>query len=459
MNGMERLQEGIHDILKDKADHADLFFQNGMAHNVLFEQGKTEEITSSQHEGVGARVVIEDYSSYAYSPSTDAATAFQMLVKSAYQAGIFLKGKQTPPQNKEPLVSKSSALPPLDTSFLHDLDQKIRAESNSVRQVSFRLRTSDSSILVLSPKGLFHDRRQYTSFSVQVVVERKGMLQTGYEVRASKILPESFFKANVPFEIAHRALERALLMLEALPCPAGLMPVILGGEAGGTMVHEACGHGLEADIIQKDYSVYRGRLGEKVASPSVTLIDDATLPGLYGSYAFDDEGTPAQKTVLINEGLLCGYLTDILSSRRGNLPLTGNGRRESYQHLPLPRMTNTYIAPGPFSKEEILSMVPRGLYVKRMGGGEVDPTSGNFVFQVTEGYLVENGKLGRPIKGGVLTGNGPKALAEIEAVGNDLHFEPGICGKEGQGVPVTDGQPTLLVRELLVGGSEAANAS
>ena len=224
------------------------------------------------------------------------------------------------------------------------------------------------------------------------------------------------------------------------------------------MIHEACGHGLEADIVQKDFSVYRDALDTLVSTPCVTLVDDPTVPELYGSYAVDDEGTPSQRTVLVENGVLRCYLTDILSARRGAWPLSGNGRRESYRHLPVPRMSNTYVLPGSVSLQDMLAQAEQGLFVRKLGGGEVDPTSGDFVFAVTEGYLVEKGRVGAPVRGATLTGNGPAVLHQILAVGSSLYMDPGSCGKNGQSVPVTDGQPTLLLGSMVVGGSDASYA-
>jgi TldD protein len=221
------------------------------------------------------------------------------------------------------------------------------------------------------------------------------------------------------------------------------------------MIHEACGHSLEADIVIKDYSSFRDCLEKQVASPLVTLVDDPTLHGLYGSYPFDGEGTLSRRTVLIKDGVLKSFLTDLLSSRQGGFPVSGNGRRSSFRHPPVPRMSNTFIMNGDGDPEEIVSGVERGLLVLKMGGGEVNPTSGDFVFHVTEGYLVSRGKRLYPVRNAMLTGNGPRVLMEIDAVGNDLHFDPGVCGKSGQQVPVTDGQPTIRIRQLVVGGSEA----
>jgi len=231
------------------------------------------------------------------------------------------------------------------------------------------------------------------------------------------------------------------------------MPVVLSAEAGGTMVHEAVGHGLEADLAGEGLSVYTGRLGEQVASPLITVIDDATLPGRRGSFLVDDEGTPSQQSVLIEAGVLRSYLADRLSLFKGAASgLTGNGRRESYRHQPIPRMTNTYIAPGRTDPAEIIRSTPRGLLVRKMGGGQVDTVNGDFVFEVAEGYLIENGAVGEPVRGAILTGNGPKVLQMIDLVGSDLGWSIGTCGKDGQGAPVSDGQPTLRIPEIIVGG-------
>jgi TldD protein len=228
----------------------------------------------------------------------------------------------------------------------------------------------------------------------------------------------------------------------------------MAGEAGGTMVHEACGHGLEADLVQKGLSVYAGKMGEKVASPLITVIDDATLPSRYGSYAFDDEGTPGKKTVLIEEGILKSYMYDLDTALKENRESTGNGRRESYRSRPIPRMSNTLIAPGQTDPEEIIASTRKGLYVTKMGGGQVNTTNGDFVFEVTEGYLLENGKVGAPVRGATLIGNGPQVLSQVDLVGRDIGFSLGVCGKNGQGVPVGDAQPTLRIPNLVVGGTE-----
>ncbi|HIP86457.1 MAG TPA: TldD/PmbA family protein, partial [Aquifex sp.] len=255
--------------------------------------------------------------------------------------------------------------------------------------------------------------------------------------------------------VAQIATQRALLLTKAKPAPAGEFTVVMDSKAGGTMIHEAVGHGLEADLVQKGVSVYeKSKLGKKVASPLVTVIDDATIPHHNGSFFVDDEGVPAQRKVLIENGILVGYMYDRLSAFKDGVESTGNGRRESYKHIPLVRMTNTFIAPGKDNPEDIIADTKRGIYIVKMGGGEVNTTTGDFVFEVSQAYLIENGKITYPIKGAVLIGNGPKALQNIDAVGRDLGWAIGTCGKNGQGVPVTDGQPTIRIKNLTLGGTQ-----
>ena len=249
------------------------------------------------------------------------------------------------------------------------------------------------------------------------------------------------------------AAERALMLLDAAPSPAGTMPVVVGNEFGGVLFHEACGHGLEADFVSKGSTVFTGKVGQTVASPIVTAIDDGTLKARWGTLGVDDEGVPTRRTVLIQDGVLVSYMFDRLRAGQLAHPVTGNGRRQSYQHLPIPRMTNTFIAAGAHTVEDIIAATPRGLYAKKLGAGQVDVTTGDFVFAVTEGYLIEAGRIGRPVRGATIVGNGPRALHRIDMVGNDLKLAPGTCGKDGQGVPVSVGQPTIRISELTVGGT------
>jgi TldD protein len=285
------------------------------------------------------------------------------------------------------------------------------------------------------------------------IAEKDGIVQTGYEPVGGALGFEIFDNSS-PEEIAGTAVDRAVMMLGARKAPGGVMSVVLSSEAGGTMVHEAIGHGLEADLADQGLSVYSGRLGEQVANPLITVIDDGTITGKRGSSFFDGEGTPAKKNVLVDKGVLKGFMYDRLSAMKADVYSTGNGRRESYHHKPIPRMTNTMIASGKSEPKDILASVDSGLFVRKMGGGQVNTVTGDFVFEVTEGYLIENGKQGDPVRGATLTGNGPEILNSIDMVGNDLGYGIGTCGKDGQGVPVADAQPTLRIPSIVVGGDQ-----
>ncbi len=435
---------------------SDAFIQRSSSRHAFFDNGKFEEVSASQTEGVGVRIVVGERTYFTHSTGATSREAGVCLSEGARRAGITLKN---------PVLQKGSPLLPfpevtIETPFvrIRELDNEIRKQSGMVKQVSFGWSSGASEIAVLSTENpLCRSSMFSTRFSVSVVIEKNGALFSGREVRALRLQPRDFLEITDIAEVAFEALRRALVMVESRACPAGTMPVVLAGEAGGTMIHEACGHSLEADIILKDYSAFRNSMGKKVASEIVTLADDPTIPDLFGSYPFDGEGTFSRRTILIRDGVLESFLTDISTSMLGKFPRTGNGRRSSYRVPPIPRMSNTFIMQGDKDPETIISGVKEGLLVKKMGGGEVNPTSGDFVFHVTEGYLIKNGKQSWPVKNAVLTGNGPQVLMDIDAVGNDLHFEAGMCGKSGQDVPVTDGQPTLLIREMTVGGSDTGH--
>lgn len=440
---------------------ADIYAQSGASHAVRFDDGRLDTLSSARADGVGVRIVRGDDTAYASTPGATVRSVDWAMREASDISGLDFTRPDA--AGDASLFDGRAALPSLDASFFHDIDKMVRAECRWVRQASFRYTTSARSVLIVRGDGqISRESRTYTTFAANIVLEHDGALETGYESRSMTTGADAFWTSGEPSSaeaVARTALARAVLMLDAVPCPAGTMTVLLEGSAGGTIIHEACGHSLEADIIQKDFSVFRDRIGERVASPVVTMIDDATLPGRYGSYERDDEGTPAARTVLIEDGVLKCYLTDITTSRIGGLPLTGNGRRESYRCAPMPRMSNTFIAPGTGIRDEMLAGVKRGLLVRKMGGGEVDPTSGNFVFYVSEGYEIRDGRIGSPVRGATLTGNGPEVLMNISAVGRELVLDPGTCGKSGQGVPVTDGQPTLLIENMTVGGSDAGDAS
>jgi TldD protein len=446
-------------LTRSGADFGDIYAGKSLSHSVEYENGRLEETKTSKNSGTGVRLLFKDATVYTYLPGT--------LVKGASEAVLECCARYNGPgasfaknglASAKDLVPGDPGIEMVDRERLEEVDRHLRGKSSLVQQVSLRFGTVDSGITILSSEGsIVRKRRQATRFSVQVVVEEKGSLFTGYEVRAFSVDAKGFLEKGDLVETGEKALRRALLQSSAVLCPAGVMPVILSGRAGGTMIHEACGHGLEADILEKDYSVYRGKKGQTVASELVTLVDDATIPGLYGSYTFDDEGTPAQRTILIENGVLCNLLTDVETAKNQGLPRSGNGRRASWSAPPMPRMSNTFIMGGKQDPEEIVGSMKEGLLVYKMGGGEVHPTTGDFVFHVEEGYLVKDGKKGKAVKNAILTGNGPEVLKLISAVGNDLHFESGVCGKSGQHVPVTDGQPTILVERLTVGGSDTAD--
>jgi TldD protein len=338
--------------------------------------------------------------------------------------------------------------------LLLEADQAARDVSDAIRQVVVGYGESRQEVLVANSEGIAHsDARTRVRLMVNAVAERNGEIQTAVESPGAQRGFE-FFDDTSAAEYARAAAQRAVLLLDAAPSPAGTMAVVIGNEFGGVLFHEACGHGLEADFVVKGSTVFAGKIGQQVASPTVTAIDDGTLLSRWGTLAVDDEGVPTRRNVLIQDGVLVSYMYDRLRAGQQNHPVTGNGRRQSYQHLPIPRMTNTFIAPGAHSVEDIIAATRQGLYAKKLGAGQVDVITGDFVFAVTEGYLIEEGRVGRPVRGATIVGNGPRALHKVDMIANDLKLAPGTCGKEGQGVPVSVGQPTIRISELTVGGTQ-----
>jgi TldD protein len=337
--------------------------------------------------------------------------------------------------------------------MLHECDERARSQGGDIAQVSASYNEDHREVQIANSEGLqVADERTRVRLGVQAVGRRDGRVETGSESLAGHAgfeLFEGDFAA-----IAEQAAQRALTMLDARPAPAGPMTVVVGNGFGGVLFHEATGHGLESDAVQKRASVYAGRLGERVADSVVTAYDDGSLPGEWGTDAIDDEGTRTQSTRVIHEGTLCSYLYDLTRARKDGNPSTGNGRRQSFRHLPIPRMTNTYIAPGDADRADIIADVQRGVLAVSFAGGQVEPATGNFVFGVSEGYLIESGKVTAPLKGLTLIGNSLGVLEKIDAVGNDLAFKSGFCGKDGQQVPVGTGQPTVRISELTVGGTD-----
>jgi len=441
-------------------DLAEIFFEKRHSSIISCEDHRIEKINTGIDIGTGLRLIHHYKTSYAYSNDisenslTQMADSLTCTIQTPHDMISLNMDKLKPPCPYP--VEK-----PFDTVSLDVKSNLVRRadsaawefDSKLIKQVKVIYSDSIQEVLLINSKGEHSQEvRPGLIFLVQVVASKGHDIQTGYEAIGGRTGMELFDGPYSPENIAKLAAKRAISMLDADLAPTGPMTVVLSSEAGGTMIHEAIGHGLEADIAQKGLSVFSNRLGEKVASPVITVIDDATIPGKRGSFYYDDEGTPAQKTVLVENGILKGYMYDCLSALKAKASSTGNGRRESYQHVPIPRMTNTFIAPGEISPEEIISSTPKGLFVKKMGGGQVDTVSGDFVFEVNEGYLIEKGKMTRPIRGATLIGNGPKVLQGIDMVGSDLGYQVGTCGKDGQTAPVADAQPTLRIQQIIVGG-------
>ncbi|WP_227765962.1 TldD/PmbA family protein [Zhaonella formicivorans] len=444
--------------LQRGGDFAEVYLEQKQTTGIACEADKIERVVSGSDVGAGIRVISGENTLYAFTNDiskeglTKAADIVSRAVQGA-QKDITLDLQIVKPELDFPVVKRPEAVHIDDkVAVVQKANKVARAVDDKIKQVTVSYGDVVQKVTIANSLGNFvEDERVRTRLVVNAVAAEGGVIQTGYEAIGG-FAGFEYFEENTPEDLANQAAKRAVLMLQAKPAPAGKMPVVMAGEAGGTMVHEACGHGLEADLVQKKLSVYAGKKGKQVASELVTVVDDATIPGKYGSFRFDDEGNPGEKTVLIENGILKEYMYDYLTARKEGRKSTGNGRRESYQDRPIPRMTNTLIAPGKTDAEEIIRETQKGLFVKKMGGGQVNTTTGDFVFDVTEGYLIEDGKITVPVRGATLTGNGPAVLKIVDAVGRDLGFAIGTCGKDGQGVPVSDAQPTLRIPELIVGG-------
>ena len=444
--------------LKNGGDFADFFYEYVQPTSIVWEDGKIEKIISGIDVGVGIRVIYNNKTAYAYTNQVTNKGLFELADAVSYAS----RGKDF--EKDISLIKKSpekkQRIERMPQSV--DINEKVSMVKKAsgvawswdkkIKQVKVVYRDSISRVLIANTKGDFvEDHRIGIIFIVQVIAAQNDVIQTGYEP-VGGFMGLELFEEYPPEKVAEIASRRALTMLKARRVPGGRMPVVLSSKAGGTMIHEAVGHGLEADLAQEGMSVYTGRMGEEIASPLVTVVDDATLAHKRGSYAFDDEGVRAQRTILVEQGVLKGYIYDYLTAMKDHTLSTGNGRRESYRSRPLPRMSNTFIQTGQICPEEIVRSTPRGLFVKKMGGGQVNTVNGDFVFEVSEGYLIEDGEIGEAVRGTTLTGNGPALLRRIDMVGSDLGFGIGTCGKDGQGVPVSDAQPTLRIPEIVVGG-------
>lgn len=454
------IKDVLAEALKNGGDFADIYIEHKRATGIGCEGGKIERIQSGIESGAGIRVISGEATSYAYTNdlSREGLMGAAKIVSHAAKGekkDIQFELKQVQPRVTFNIKQMpDSVTTEQKVKVVKSADRAARAvDPDKIKQVMVGYGDVVQKIIIANSEGNYvEDQRVRTRLMVQAVAAEGSVIQTGYEAVGSHSGFE-LLERNDPEEIGRIAAKRAVQMLTAKPAPAGKMPVVLAGEAGGTMVHEACGHGLEADLVQKGLSVYAGKKGQKVAADCVTVIDDATMDDRYGSYSFDDEGVSARKVVLIENGVLKDYMYDRLTAKRDGVEPNGHGRRESYQDKPIPRMGNTYIAPGQDDPQEIIRSAGSGLLVKKMGGGQVNTTTGDFVFDVAEGFLIKNGETGPMVRGATLTGNGPEVLRIVEKVGSDLGFTIGTCGKDGQGVPVSDAQPTLLIKQLTVGGT------
>jgi TldD protein len=457
-----RTQALVADALKG-ADDGELYLEYCLSESFSFDDGRLKAATYDTTQGFGLRAVAGESTGYAH-----ASELSEAAIKRAGEAVAAVKTGHSgilaapPPRTNRVLYSSENPLgeQPFGqkVALLQAIDAYARAKDPKVRQVSCSLSGEWQAIEILRPDGaVMRDIRPLVRLNVSVVVgdgdrQESGSYgaggRTGY---AAYLTPESW-QHHVD-----EALRQALVNLDAIPAPAGEQTVVLGPGWPGILLHEAIGHGLEGDFNRKKTSAFAGLMGQRVAAPGVTVVDDGTIGARRGSLTIDDEGTPTNRTVLIEDGILKGYLQDRLNARLMGVTPTGNGRRQSFAHMPMPRMTNTIMVAGNKDPQEILASVKDGIYAVSFGGGQVDITSGKFVFSCTEAYKIENGKVGRPIKGATLIGNGPDVLTRVAMVGNDMRLDPGVgtCGKQGQGVPVGVGQPTLLIDKLTVGGTAA----
>jgi len=447
--------------LSTGADFAEVFAEDRRSTGAVLDDGKVEELTSGRDRGAGIRVVVGEAVGFAHT----ADLSERALIETAKIAAAAARGAAGTDRTIALGSPTGRTTPSVDilpedigkarkVELLVAANEVARHHHSAITQVTARYNDNRRRILVANTDGVFGiDDQIKTMFSVGCVASGDTGMQTGRESIGHTIGFELFDRYAVE-ELAERAAQRAITKLAARPAPSGQMTVVIGSGGGGVMFHEACGHGLEADLVKKGASVFAGRVGELVASPLITLVDDATMGGEWGQFAIDDEGHVATRNVLIKDGVLVDYMWDGLRARAAGRSSSGNGRRQSYAHLPMVRMTNTYLMGGTSTPDEIIADTAEGVYISHLGGGQVNTATGDFVFGMTEAYLIEDGKITEPLREGNLIGNGPAVLQNIDAVANDFAMgPPGTCGKDGQGVPVGDGVPTLRVHGLTIGGT------
>ncbi len=457
-----RVQSIVDGALND-CDDGELFLEYSQSESFSFDDGRLKNASFDTSHGFGLRAVADEATGYAHAselsePALKRAAQSVQAVKAGY-TGALAGG---PARSNVHLYDETNPLDQVDfeskVKILKDIDAYARTKDERVRQVSCSLSGEWQVVEILRPNGdTVRDVRPLVRLNVSVVVGDDDRQESGYEGTGGRTGYQAYLETDRWQELTDEALRQALVNLDSVPAPAGEMSVVLGPGWPGILLHEAIGHGLEGDHNRKKTSAFAGLMGERIASKGVTVVDDGTIPNRRGSLSVDDEGTPTTKTTLIEDGILVGYMQDRMNARLMGMAPTGNGRRESFECPPLPRMTNTYMMAGEHDPKDILRSCKNGLYAVSFGGGQVDITNGKFVFSCTEAYLVKDGKVGAPVKGATLIGNGPDVLTKVSMVGNDLELDPGVgtCGKAGQGVPVGVGQPSLLIDGLTVGGTEA----
>ncbi len=462
--GEAELARLMEKLLTGRVDYADLYFQYSRHESWSLEEGQVKSGAHNIESGVGVRAVAGEKSGFAYSDDVvlpallEAADAARAIAAHGGAGRAPVKWRASPGRRlyapSDPIASLADQE---KVAVLERIEREARERDPRVKQVMASLSAVHEVVLVVRSDGvLAGDVRPLVRVNVTVIAEANGRREVGTAGGGGRFTYQELLEGNEAVGYAREAVRQALCNLEAVPAPAGAMQVVLGPGWPGILLHEAIGHGLEGDFNRKGTSAFAGRIGSRVAAPEVTVVDDGTLAQRRGSLNIDDEGTPAQRTVLIENGILVGYMQDLLNARLMGVAPTGNGRRESYAHLPMPRMTNTYMLAGKYDPQEIIASVDKGLYAVNFGGGQVDITSGKFVFSASEAYLIEHGRVTRPVKGATLIGNGPDVLTRVTMVGNDLALDTGVgtCGKDGQSVPVGVGQPTLKIDGLTVGGTQ-----
>lgn len=460
--GLERASvERIVDDAAMNADDGEMFLEYRQSEGLSYDDGQLKSASYDTLHGFGLRTVAGESTGYAHASdlSKDAMQRAAQAVR-AVTAGHSGTAASAPKGTNQGLYVADNPLTEMafeaKVKLLQDIDAYARGKDDRVRQVSASISGEWQAVQIIRAGGYrVGDIRPLVRLNVSVVLEQDGRMESGGYGTGGRASYDAYVDPACWQGAVHEAIRQASVNLEAIPAPAGTVPVVLGSGWPGILLHEAIGHGLEGDFNRKKTSAFAGLMGQRIASPGVTVVDDGTMPDRRGSITVDDEGTPSQRTVLIEDGILTGYLHDRLNGRLMGTESTGNGRRQSYAHSPIPRMTNTIMLNGEHDPDDILSGVDKGVYAVSFSGGQVDITSGKFVFSCTEAYEIDGGKIGRPLKGATLIGNGPDVLTRVSKIGNDMALDPGIgtCGKDGQGVPVGVGQPTMLIDELTVGGT------